>query len=141
MEIGSNAMEVFARGFCFTRSFTHPYVAERVGRAWMMADGARKRGDYRCEEWITHGMAAVEVDRLARERTRGRFGICAMCGAEESQVVEEAGGESGALGYRLQTTEPLMMHDLVANSGSFRRAGGDCAGKARRRWRSGWARR
>jgi SAM-dependent methyltransferase len=25
------AIEIFAHGFCFTRSFTHPYLAERVG--------------------------------------------------------------------------------------------------------------
>jgi hypothetical protein len=28
------ALEVFARGFCFTQSFTHPYVAERIESVW-----------------------------------------------------------------------------------------------------------
>ena len=43
-------IEVFARGVCFTRSFTHPYLAERVGGVWVMRDGPGKRGDYRREE-------------------------------------------------------------------------------------------
>ena len=41
----AEALEVFARGFGFARGLTHPYVAERVGVVWRMADGPRNRGD------------------------------------------------------------------------------------------------
>src|SRR5258706_3746862 len=35
-----HAIEVFTRGFCFTRSFTHPYVAERIDPLWVMREAA-----------------------------------------------------------------------------------------------------
>src|SRR5579871_3687679 len=41
------AIEVFVRGFTFTRSFTYPYQAEQVEGAWVMRDAYRPRGDYR----------------------------------------------------------------------------------------------
>jgi len=59
------AIEVFAGGFSFTRSFTYPYLAERVGPLWVMRDAPRKRPVYRTEEWIAHGVAPQEVDRIA----------------------------------------------------------------------------
>ena len=61
-EILPHVIEVFARGFCFTRSFTHPYLAERIGKIWVVRDAPRKRGDYRREEWIVHGVAPEVID-------------------------------------------------------------------------------
>ena len=70
-------IEAFVHGFCFTRSFTHPYVAERVGPVWVVrAMRPCSRGDYRREEWIAHGVPPAEVDRLARADMRGGFAIC-----------------------------------------------------------------
>jgi GNAT superfamily N-acetyltransferase len=105
------AVEVFARGFCFTRSFTHPYLAERVGPFWVMRDAPRRRPhDYRREEWIAAGVAPQEMDRIARKHTRGRFAICAIVGANEPDEPLRAGFK--ALGYRLGTTEAFMIHRL-----------------------------
>ncbi len=70
------ALEVFARAWTFTRSFTHPYLAERVEGMWVIRDGPRKNGKYRSEEWIASGIAPERVDRIVRARTRGRFSIC-----------------------------------------------------------------
>jgi GNAT superfamily N-acetyltransferase len=107
----AKAIEVFARGFAFTRSFTHPYLAERVGLVWVVRDAPRKNPrDYRKEEWIAHGVGAAEVDRLARSHTRGRFAVCAIRGADEPDAPLRAAYKS--LGYRLQTTEPFMIHRL-----------------------------
>jgi GNAT superfamily N-acetyltransferase len=105
------AIEAFVRGFCFTRSFTHPYVAERVGPVWRMRDGPRRNAkDYRNEEWVAHGVEPAEVDRLVRSRARGGFAICAIHASDESDGPLRAGYKS--LGYRLGTTEPLMVHRL-----------------------------
>ena len=49
MDVMQQAMEVFARGFAFTRSFTHPYLPERVGDLWVVRDGPRKKVDFRRE--------------------------------------------------------------------------------------------
>lgn len=106
----ARAVEVFARGVSFTRSFTHPYVAARVGPLWVMRDAPRRRGDYRTEEWIAYGVAPEEVDALARRHTRGRFAVCALHSHGETDVSLRAGFK--ALGYRLLTTEPLMVHPL-----------------------------
>ena len=71
MEILQHVIEVFARGFCFTRSFTHPYLAERVGEIWVVRDAPRKRGEYRREGWIAYGVTSEEIDETACKHTRG----------------------------------------------------------------------
>ncbi len=106
----AKAIEVFARGFTFTRTFTHPFVPERIGPAWAVRDTPRKSGHYRSEEWIAYDRPAAEIDRLARKHTRGRFGICAIVAAGESD--ESLRADYKKLGYRLVTTEPMMVHPL-----------------------------
>ena len=88
------AIETFVGGFTYTRSFTHPYLAERIGPLWVMRDAERKRGNYRNEEWICRGTPPEEVDRIARERTRGRFAVCAIHGADETDTELRAGFKS-----------------------------------------------
>ncbi len=104
------ALEAFARGFSYTRSFTHPFLAERVGPLWALRDGPRKRGDYRCEEWVAFNVPPEETDRIVREQTRGRFAICAILPEGEPDQSLREGYK--ALGYRLGVTEPLMIHAL-----------------------------
>lgn len=106
----ARAIEAFVRGFCFTRSFTHPYLPERFGRVWVVRDAPRASGDYRNEEWIAHGVPPADVDRLARAHARGRFAICAIRAMDEPD--EPLRDDYKALGYRLGTTEPLMVHHL-----------------------------
>jgi GNAT superfamily N-acetyltransferase len=104
-------VEVFARGFAFTRSFTHPYLVDRVGPVWALADETRKRAaDYRREEYIACGVTPPEVDRIARASTRGGFAISAIRAADEPDgPLRDA---YKALGYRLGSTEPVMAHRL-----------------------------
>ena len=109
-EMLQHAIEVFARGFCFTRSFTHPYLAERVGKIWVVHDAPRKRGNYRREEWIAHGVPPEEIDETTRKHTRGRFAVCAIYDADESDQPLREGFK--ALNYRLGGTEPMMVHEL-----------------------------
>jgi GNAT superfamily N-acetyltransferase len=105
------AIEIFVRGFTFTRSFTHPYIAERIAEVWVTRDGPRKRAeDYRREEWVAHGVAPATVDETARHHTRGRFCICAVRGISEPDAPLRAQYKS--LGYRLHGTEPIMIHRL-----------------------------
>jgi len=106
----ARAVEVFVRGVSFTRSFTHPYLAERVGSLWALRDAPRRRGDYRTEEWVAVGMPPEEVDGTAREQTRGRFAVCAVHATGEPDAPLRAGYR--ALGYRLLRTEPCMLHRL-----------------------------
>ena len=104
-------VEAFVRGFAFTRSFTHPYVPERIGGVWVVRDAPRKNAaDYRREEWVPHGVDAAEVDRLARRHTRGHFCVCAVRATDEPDAPIRAAYK--ALGYRLNVTEPLMAHRL-----------------------------
>ena len=105
-----HAIEVFARGFCFTRSFTHSCLAERVGEIWAVRDAPRKRGEYRREEWIAYGVTPEEIDETACKHTRGRFAVCAIQGVNESDQPLREGFK--ALNYRLGGTEPIMVHEL-----------------------------
>ncbi|MFI5356311.1 MAG: GNAT family N-acetyltransferase [Opitutales bacterium] len=105
------AAEVFVRGFSYTRSFTHPFLAERVGPLWVMRDAPRRQSaDYRREEWVAADTAPTAVDRLARKHTWGRFCICALLPVGEPDVPWRAAYK--ALGYRLTATEPVMVHTL-----------------------------
>src|SRR3982751_5895529 len=101
------AVEVFARGFAFTRSFTHPYLVDRVGPVWALCDETRKRAaDYRRGEDIACGVAPAGGGRNASANPRGRYAIGAIRAAGEPEEPIRAGYK--ALGYRLGTTEPLM---------------------------------
>ena len=110
IDLLQHAIEVFARGFCFTRSFTHPYLAERIGEIWVVRDTPRTRGDYRREEWIAHGVRPERIDETARKHTRGRYAVCAIHGVNESDQPLREGFK--ALNYRLGGTEPIMVHGL-----------------------------
>jgi hypothetical protein len=104
------ALEVFAQGVCFTRSFTHAYLADRIGKLWVLRDAPRKTGDYRKEEWVAYGIAPQKVDPMARKHTRGHFMVCAVCAVDESDEPIRAAYKE--LGYRLGSTERVMAHDL-----------------------------
>ena len=104
------AIEAFARGFSFTRSFTHPYLAHREEGIWVVRDAPRKGGRYRREEWISHGIDPAEIDRVARKYTRGHFAGCAICSREESDAGIREGFKE--LNYRLNATEAVMVHGL-----------------------------
>jgi len=108
----NRAVEAFARGFAFARSLTYPYRAERVGRLWVLRDAPRKRAaDYRREEWVAWGVAPAAVDATARAKTRGRYCICAIRDIDEPDAALR--NEYRALGYRLGSTEALMIHRLT----------------------------
>jgi GNAT superfamily N-acetyltransferase len=107
----ASAIESFARGVASTRCFTYPSNAELIDRCWVIRDEARKGGrGYRREEWAALGIDPIEVDAAARRGTRGRFCVCAVHAANESDAPLRAGYK--AVGYRLHATEALMMHRL-----------------------------
>jgi GNAT superfamily N-acetyltransferase len=106
------ALQVFAKGFAFTRSFTHPCVAEEIDGIWVMRDAPRKRpADYRVEEWIAFDLPATDADAAARRHARGRFCICAILPAGAPDAALRA--DYRQLRYRPLGTEPLMMHPLA----------------------------
>jgi len=117
----ARALEVFVQGFSFTRSFTHPYLGERVGPLWVMRDAPRpltrqgKPGKYRTEEWVACGIPSVEIDRIVRKHARGRFAICVLRSSDEPREaisVDAMRAEFKEMSYRLMSTEPLMIHSL-----------------------------
>lgn len=107
----SRAITVFAEGFTFTRSFTHPYLARRFGSLWVMRDAPRKKAaDRRREEWVATDEPPGKVHAVLRARHRGRFALCVIvpAGADEAEVR----AAYKKLGYRLAGTEAFMVHDL-----------------------------
>lgn len=108
----AEAIEVFVRGWSYTRSRTHPYVPERIDSAWVMRDAPRrgKAPKYRREEWVAHGPAAIDLHDLARAHTRGSYAICAVRAHDEPD--DQLRQTYKERGYRLGTTEALMVHAL-----------------------------
>lgn len=110
-EVIERAIEVFVKGFSSTKSLTHPYEYALVDGVWVMRDTPRRRAaDYRKEEWITYGGEPAMVDSVARQNTRGRFFLGAMCAPGESTTDLRDAYKS--LGYRLIATEPFFIHHL-----------------------------
>ncbi len=103
-------MEVFVRGFSFTRGFSHPYVATRIGTAWRLRDAPRASGERRSDEWVVCGMSPEAIDELVWRHAEGRFEISAIVPAGGSDEDLRAGLR--ARDYRLITTESLMVHPL-----------------------------
>lgn len=106
-----DAVETFVRGFCFTRSFTHPYVPERIDGAWLMRDGPGRK-EPRRQEWAACGLSPSKIDALARKHCRGRYVISAILPLGEPN--ERFRAEFKSLGYRLTSTEAMMVHPLQA---------------------------
>lgn len=105
------AIDVFVHGFCFTRSVAHPCIVERIAPGvWALRDAPRARGDARVEEYVAYGVPAAALDVLARQHTRGRFRLCVI--RTFNELDDSIRTDFRALGYRLMTTEPLMMHRL-----------------------------
>jgi len=77
------ALEVFVKGFSFTRSITHRYVAEKIGPLWVMRDAPRQSGNYRNEEWVAYNVTPEEIDSIARAHTRGRYAVCVIHSIDE----------------------------------------------------------
>ena len=72
------AVEVFARAFCFGRSFMHPCEVVQVGPLWVMRDAPRRSGKYRAEEIVVHGVPPEQAVTAIREYGPGRFFVCAV---------------------------------------------------------------
>ena len=117
------AIEVFARAWCFARSFTHPYLAERVnteatgsrtgGSLWVLRDTERRSGRYRNEEWVSHGLEPERVHAAATgppPYARGGYTVCAIHASDEPDQPLRTGFK--ALDYRLIGSEPFMVHRL-----------------------------
>ena len=105
------AIEVFVGGFCFTRSYTYPYVAEKVGPVWVMHDAPGRPPDQlRNTEWVAYGITPSEMDRIAGEQFFGKYALC------YARAMEQPDGplrkEFREMGYRLGHTEPFFYHPL-----------------------------
>jgi GNAT superfamily N-acetyltransferase len=106
------AIEVFAYGFAFTRSFTHPYCADQLQPGvWALRDAPRARGDYRSEEYVASNADAAALDLLAQRTTRGRYKLCVIQPIGERDTDTRAAFR--ALGYRLMGSEAMMIHRLA----------------------------
>jgi len=107
----SRAITVFVEGFTFTRSFTHPYLAQRFGSLWVMRDAQRKKtADFRREEWVATDEPPAKVHATLRARHRGRHALCVIVPAGADKTEVRAAYKK--LGYRLAGTEAFMVHDL-----------------------------
>ena len=112
MEI-RRALQVFAEGYSFTRSYTHPYLWETLGpNAFRLFDATRKNPrDLRSEEFALFDLPPAEALALCMERSQGafRFGYLVREGEPDREIRDAF----KSLGCRLKVTEPLFVHDLT----------------------------
>jgi GNAT superfamily N-acetyltransferase len=107
----SRNINVFVEGVTFTRSFSHPYLAERIDPLWVMRDAPRHNAKaYRDEEWCAYKTPAVVVDKLVRAHSRGSYAICAFHPIDTTDETLRA--EYKKQGYHLNCAESVMVHTL-----------------------------
>ena len=107
----SRNISVFVEGVTFTRSFSHPYLAEQIDPLWVLRDAPRHRAnEYRDEEWCAYKTPAAVVDKLVRAHTRGVYAICAFHPIDTTDEALRA--EYKAQGYKLDGAESVMVHAL-----------------------------
>lgn len=103
------AIETFAGGWCYTRSFTHPYVATRLTpQVLQLHDGPRSNpnADVRRDEFVCFGCSPSEALEISASAAKGNFAICFVLpvGVDDTEVRKEF----KALGCRLGATEAFM---------------------------------
>jgi GNAT superfamily N-acetyltransferase len=100
------AIQIFGKGFTYTRSFTHPYLFSKMEDLWVMHDGPRTRGGYRGKEAVVWGLAPEVADRQLRKLVPD----AAVCVLDSmSSDFSTIADSYKALGYRLIRREPLMV--------------------------------
>ncbi len=108
------AIETFAGGWCYTRSFTHPYVATRLTpQVLQLHDGPRSNpnADVRRDEFVCFGCSPTEALEISASVAKGNFAICFVlpAGVDDTEVRKEF----KALGCRLGATEAFMDNTLT----------------------------
>jgi predicted N-acetyltransferase YhbS len=100
---------VFAHGFAFTRSRTHPYIVEQKNGLTVMRDAPRKNGDERNPEYIVvamtpkQGIAALKMAKF----TKG--GACVIC--DNQTDLDPVRDAYKAAGLRLIGRQPFFTAD------------------------------
>ncbi|HEY0868227.1 MAG TPA: GNAT family N-acetyltransferase [Fimbriimonas sp.] len=99
------ALGVFAKGFCFTRSYSHPYESVALGPMRLLRDQGNPRTP-RAAEVVVNGTPAAEAAGLIRQARLGRHFVCAYASSDgdAKAVKEDWKGQA----YRLLGTETLM---------------------------------
>jgi GNAT superfamily N-acetyltransferase len=105
------ALPVFAHGFTFTRSFTHPYLVKTLTeQVCLLHDAPRARGPSRTAEYIAHAIPVAELTELARENAPGHYRICYLLANDEPDAALRAAFKEQK--HRLMGTEAFMIHRL-----------------------------
>jgi predicted N-acetyltransferase YhbS len=103
-------IDAFMTGFCYGRSFTHPYVVERAGPIQVMRDGPGKKPYTRTEEFVAYGVSPEDVRKAIKEHATGRFALCVVHKMHEDREAIKSAFKG--LGLRLRGTEPIFVCDL-----------------------------
>ncbi len=108
------AIETFAGGWCYTRSFTHPYVATRLTpQVLQLHDAPRSNpnADVRRDEFVCFGCSPTEALEISASAAIGNFAVCFVLpiGVDDTEVRKEF----KALGCRLGATEAFMDNTLA----------------------------
>jgi GNAT superfamily N-acetyltransferase len=92
------------------RSFTHPYVGERIGPLWVLRDSPPRRRPRKLEV-VAHGASPAEVVRTVRDAGLGWHFVCHLHDSDADFTAVREGYKTQ--GYRALQTEWMFAHDLA----------------------------
>ena len=100
------AIEAFANGFAFTRSYTHPYVVERMHGLTVMHDTPGRYDGERNPEYIVLDMTPKAAAKALRAAGCVRGGVCVIEGPEAD--LDRSKEAYKRYGMRLLRREPFF---------------------------------
>ncbi len=100
------AVDVFAHGFAFTRSYTHPYVVERRHGLTIMHDTPGRYDGERNPEYIVLGMSPAKAVKALRKANCVRGGVCVIGDNDADLAATKEAYKS--YGLRLFRNEPFF---------------------------------
>lgn len=118
-----HAVEVLVRGFSFTRSYTHPYLAERIGSCWIMRDGPRTSGTMKIVSAIAILVIANVLSSCDKphDSAGGRIQVAAVNSTSENvyDVSVEGSGYPGPFGVIVPSGRKLISYPASTLGDSF----------------------
>lgn len=104
------AVQVFGRGFSFTRSFTKPFEFVQEGPLLVMRDALPRERRTRVDEILAVSLPAVKTAAAIGEYNPHRFLLCTINGMEDNP--KSVKSDYKEQGFRALRSEPFFVWDI-----------------------------
>ena len=105
-----DAVQVFGRGFSYTRCFVKPFEFVPEGPLWVMRDALPREKRTRVDEILAVSLRAAVTEKAIRSYNPHRCLLCTINGLEDAPSDVKA--DYKAHGFRALRSEPFFVHQI-----------------------------